>query len=487
MFLVVGFTLVSFYILFGSSIQPLKTDNLPIKSTSDSHPLIAKAPFNPIAAADSPISEAGAESQKSPVKSIVSTATLVPQVQTIETVIAIEGVSSDDIDLFNSSSADVDFKTIARKLRVYKSLFDNSSEPQPSAKIEFLNKVETDLFAWSRLSFNSTLEMRKSFHGSGIVICVSNHLTKIAMSTLTMIREVHHSNLPFEVFYTGDGDLSIENRLLIETVSNTTTRDITKIFNNDELQISGWAIKGFALLASSFENAMLIDADVVFLQSPDVLFYSHIYKTHGALFFHDRSLYSHEAKTKEWFRSLMPDPPSPYSQSLRVFKDKTAHEQESGVVLINKRTNMPGLLATCTLNVGKIRSLAYSFVFGDKETFWLGFETVQEDYKFNGFLPGTIGQSKKTKEGKSEICGRQLLHVDEQQVPTWINGGIAESKYDSKSPLVKLEQYVMEPGEWTLHAENVACLVIDREPIAVSQLQRGIATRSGEIFLKIRG
>jgi hypothetical protein len=131
----------------------------------------------------------------------------------------------------------------------------------------------------------------------------------------------------------------------------------------------------------------------------------------------------------------MPEPQSDYSKTFRVFQDKTAHEQESGVVLINKKASLPGLLAACTLNVDKIRNLAYNFVYGDKETFWLGFEMVGQSYRFNGFFPGTIGEPKKKDGSKTEICGRQIMHVDEQRVPSWINGGIAESKVISKTYL----------------------------------------------------
>lgn len=343
---------------------------------------------------------------------------------------AVSEIPESESKLFEGTGDAVDFKIIAQQLRTFKKYHDLSYDGDKISKdkADFLAKTEKVLFSWIEPTFKNTIEMRKSFKGDGIVVCAGNHIADLALSTLRMIREVHRSDLPFEVFYIGDGDLSVENRKKFEEIPNTVTRDITKIFNNDILKLGGWAIKGFAILASSFENAMLIDSDVVFIQSPDTLFSSYLFKTYGALFFHDRSLFSHAEKTKQWFKDLLTPTQSEYSKGFRVFQDKTAHEQESGVVLINKKKNMPGLMATCTLNVDKIRNLAYDFVFGDKETFWLGFEAVSQPYRFNGFFPGTIGESKRDKNGKTEICGRQLMHLDEQQVPTWINGGIAESK-----------------------------------------------------------
>lgn len=346
-------------------------------------------------------------------------------------------IPEEESKLFSGNGDTIDFKVIAGQLRTFKKYHDMSfnGAKMSEYKTAFLSKIENDLFSWIKLSFKSTVEMRNSYKGSGIVICAGNNIADLALSTMRMIREVHQSDLPFEVFYTGDGDLSPDNRKRFEKISNTVTKDITKIFDNDILKISGWAIKGFAILASSFENAMLIDSDVVFIQSPETLFSSYLFKSYGALFFHDRSLYSHGDKTKNWFEDLLSPTQSEYSKSFRVFHDKTAHEQESGVVLINKKANLPGLMATCTLNVDKIRNLAYDFVFGDKETFWLGFEAVGQSYRFNGFFPGTLGEVVKNKDGKDEICGRQIMHVDEQQVPTWINGGIAESKVRPQSNL----------------------------------------------------
>ncbi|KAJ3314536.1 hypothetical protein HDV04_006075 [Boothiomyces sp. JEL0838] len=365
----------------------------------------------------------------------------------------------------------IDFKRVGQQFRTYRKyheqLWDKYSKATKSEKesiIAAASSLDKTLFSWIK-GFKSTIDMRDSFEGTGLVICAGNHQTNLAISTLRIIRDVHGSKIPFEVFYNGDGDLSRENRAKFEKVPNTKTVDIQKILDNNQIKIGGWAIKSFALLASSFDKAMLIDADVVFLQSPDVLFDGKLFEKNGALFFHDRSLYSHGEETLNWFKSLMPDPMSEYASKMRVFKGTTAHEQESGVVLINKRENMLGLLATCILNVDNYREIAYKRVFGDKETFWVGFESIEEKYIFNPRYPGAAGELKEVEgELKYEICARQLLHVDENSLPIWINGGIAVSKYDSSSPLAKLEYYNYEPGEWTLLSENRACLKVKEKP-----------------------
>ena len=182
----------------------------------------------------------------------------------------------------------------------------------------------------------------------------------------------------------------------------------------------------------------------------------------------------------------MPSPASAFSQTLRIFNGQTAHEQESGVVLINKNTNLLGLLATCLLNVGEIRDFSYERVFGDKETFWLGFETIQERYIFHPPLPGAAGIGKVTKNGEHEVCGRQLIHVDSLGIPIWVNGGIAISKYDRNSELAPLTHFLSEPGSWTLHAENRACLKRTAPAIEFSPSMQELIKKSGEIMLEER-
>ena len=403
------------------------------------------------------------------------------------------------VQLFSTSLIDgdiIDFKKIGQKLRIYSELVNSISSSKKSKKrSDWLEKIESHIFPWIQ---QSSLDLIDSFQGTGLVMCIGNGQTKMAAAGLKMIRQVHQSTIPIEVFYLGDQDLSEANRNFLNEIPFTTTRDITKIFNNDILKLSGWAIKPFALLASSFRHAMLIDADVVFLQNPEVLFYSQLYAKNHALFFHDRSLFSHQDSTINWFKDLIPSDKLNRTQHLRVFNKKSAHEQESGVVLVDKKKNTHGLLASCTLNTGSIRSKSYDFVFGDKETFWLGFETVSASYQFNGYFPGTIGvlkeqneqneqkeqKEQKEKEKKYEICSRQLLHLDENESPIWINGGIQESKYDHSGPLAKMEYYTVEPGEWTLHESNMACLAVTREPKALPKVLAGILSESGSVLLE---
>ena len=127
-------------------------------------------------------------------------------------------------------------------------------------------------------------------------------------------------------------------------------------------------------------------------------------------------------------------------------------------MLIDKSKRLFGLLATCTLNIGKIRDEVYQRVYGDKETFWLGFEAAQEGYIFNPSYPGAIGVSTRADD-KETICSRQLLHAIDNE-PVWLNGGLAINKDVSESPPATLKDWVVEPGHWKL-IDNGACLIKD--------------------------
>lgn len=153
--------------------------------------------------------------------------------------------------------------------------------------------------------------------------------------------------------------------------------------------------------------------------------------------------------------------------------------------MINKEECLVGLLTTCTLNNGDIRDYAYHRVFGDKETFWLGFEAVNEQYQFSPRLPGAMGPAEKTDDGY-KICARQLMHLSpENEEPLWINGGIAESKYEKDSPVAKLEDWVVEPGKWELHANNLACLTTGKRTMVEGKLAK-VIKESGNILLADR-
>lgn len=77
------------------------------------------------------------------------------------------------------------------------------------------------------------------------------------------------------------------------------------------------------------------------------------------------------------------------------------------------------------MNTKAARAYVNLHVFGDKETFWLACELTSTPYYFNPFYTGMIGHYET---GAKEMCSVQLLHLDAEERPFWINGGLRTNK-----------------------------------------------------------
>jgi hypothetical protein len=243
------------------------------------------------------------------------------------------------------------------------------------------------------------------------------------------------------------------------------------VFDANLIKTKGWAVKAFALLASSFQNAILMDADVSFLQPPGNILKSALYGSKRALFYQDRSMCSVTLQMLSdanlWIKKMAPKLFILETDNNRFAKLLSSHQQESGVVVIDKKARFVGLLATCLLNVDRIRDEAYKHMYGDKETFWIGFEIVGEPYSFNPYIPGSISTDQSVDDqGASKICSVQMVHVDENYNPIWINGGLTENKnFGHKTTVPEYKYYLLETnrlghqqGTWSLKDGWYFCL-----------------------------
>jgi len=103
---------------------------------------------------------------------------------------------------------------------------------------------------------------------------------------------------------------------------------------------------------------------------------------------------------------------SSFPATTRLFRGLSSHEVESGLVLVNKSKRFLGMLAACKLNSKWERELwSYKVFYGDKETFWLGFEMIQEPYAFLRSYGGVIGELRQDND--QAVCGVQM-HMDHQ-------------------------------------------------------------------------
>ncbi|KAJ3297759.1 hypothetical protein HDU79_002233 [Rhizoclosmatium sp. JEL0117] len=292
----------------------------------------------------------------------------------------------------------------------------------------------------------------------GIVFSTGKEHFEYAVHAILSLRQTLNCKLPIQVQYMGPEDLDPEMLTALSSIPNVETVDILSKFGNSE--VSGWAIKPFAMLASSFQTAIFIDADALFFQDPEVLVKSSkLFKKHGQLFYRDRTLFQPKYDSLEWFRTITPVL-SKYASTLRYTTGKSHHEMESGVVVIDKsRTDaLHSLLLTCQLNSKVERDIAYSHVYGDKETFWFSWEMLRAPFEFVPNSGGTLGGMTPT----GSVCG-PLFHTDEYSQPLWWNGGLFECKYITTEKYLRFDYAAFDTDgtghTWEMYGEMPLCLL----------------------------
>ncbi|KAF9152694.1 hypothetical protein BG015_004863 [Linnemannia schmuckeri] len=418
------------------------------------------------------------------------------------------------------------FLTLTKRFRIYRSLwqylqsyydasvaerrqeeFFSAPPKEIAADVDFLQRLEQASFPWIERDHKTSYALYNKVKdgGRGIVMCVGNGHAKFARTAVKALREVVKTKLPIEIFYTGPIDLSPENRAWFESIENVKTIDVTTLVNNELIIIEGWSAKPFALLVSSFSEVILMDSDVYYMIDPALLFEDDGYKETGTLYFYDRTLFpGYQRPKKEWMETFLPTM-SNHPAKTRWFRNKGDHEMESGVVVFNKKDHFLGLLAICKLNdLHERKQVTYKWTWGDKESFWIALEMIQERYSFIRFGGGVIGnvgdaipfkqvlpkdeidrynqgedlvatnpinpdtgETKHVeKPNRDRVCGN-MLHFDPKGQPLWWNSGVVRNKFVKNSPYLKYAAFMRdEDGNWDFEQ---TCLV-QKNPGAIMEV-----------------
>lgn len=216
------------------------------------------------------------------------------------------------------------------------------------------------------------------FSGRGIVICGGG--AKYFTPAWVCIRLLRHlgCTLPIEFWHLGKDEMDDSMRALLEPFQVRAVDAFEVRKKIPVRRLGGWELKPYAILHSQFEEILFLDADNVPVVDPTFLFDDPQFKKTGAIFWPD---YGRFEKTEViWTSCGIPRPAGP--------------EFESGQMVVNKAVCWRALRLALWFN--EQSDFYYQYLYGDKETFHLAFEKLQQPYTLVPHpihtLPGTMCQ-----------------------------------------------------------------------------------------------
>lgn len=239
----------------------------------------------------------------------------------------------------------------------------------------------------------------------GFIIAVPSKYENFTYKNVLTIRYKYKIEDPIELWEIGS-EITDKTRELLKKISNIHFKNVAEYTDNPDFW-KGFQIKAFILKHTSLTEPILCDADITFYTNPYIIFNDNQYIKTGTFFFRDlaRWKFSNLHKTdfkfqsidfynkrKQFILSLLPKKSKyfpkewEYLYSSEIPKTPVYEAyQESGVVYINKNTNIDAVDKIYELN--KNHEYTYQYIWGDKETFWLSFLCVNKPYAINNLFP----------------------------------------------------------------------------------------------------
>ncbi|KAG3111200.1 hypothetical protein PI124_g9690 [Phytophthora idaei] len=287
----------------------------------------------------------------------------------------------------------------------------------------------------------------------GILLCLHDDILELGISLIRELRclgnkepiEVHHchdlTRPSVDLLFGLDDNIQVVDLCERYVIKKVISDEMAKSFQ------SYW-IKPLAVHFTSFEELIFLDADAILLKDPAVLRDNEGYKKNGTLFFYDRVINNNQYLNKktdkgpiylhQWLKSfdykrfgLQYVDPSPAFKKSFAYRGKTAHEQDSSMLLINKR-NAEKAMKVLWFLITEHRFI-YEFSWGDKEAFWLSYEFSHTPYFFSPWGASVVSATpnKDMERHPDTLCG-SLAHFD----PTLNASAPAELLYVNGRSLV---------------------------------------------------
>ena len=120
------------------------------------------------------------------------------------------------------------------------------------------------------------------FAGRGIVICAGGQrYFTCAWVLIWLLRHVHQTKLPIQVWHLGRQELSEAMQLLLEEQGVEVVNAETVLQRHPATIAGAWPLKPYAIANSRFREVIFLDADTVPLADPAVIFDLDLYRRVG--------------------------------------------------------------------------------------------------------------------------------------------------------------------------------------------------------------
>jgi len=237
----------------------------------------------------------------------------------------------------------------------------------------------------------------------GIIIPCPAKYENICLSNIQKIRDYGCSCL-IEIWEAGV-EISSSVRDELSKINNVQFKNVADYCDNPHFW-KGFQIKVFALYYTQIEECIIIDADVTFFKNPEIIWKDENYIRTGTYFFRDLDKWQFTElsnfvseqenkfsslifylKRRMFIRKLIPIKTNIFpSEWNYIYEDETPNNvkeayQESGVVFINKKIHKLSIEYIYQLN--EYYPQTYQYVWGDKETFWIGCVMAGNEFYMN--------------------------------------------------------------------------------------------------------
>ncbi|CCK70274.1 alpha-mannosyltransferase KNAG_0D05360 [Huiozyma naganishii CBS 8797] len=315
-----------------------------------------------------------------------------------------------------------------------------------------LHPAQLDIHNHNRNFWRSWSNMAQ---GRGIVTTFSAKKFSDFFFRQLKVLQYHNNELPIQIIVQ-DNEFSDDFIAEIAAAGERTKQSlylvkISKLLDPaNQKYLSGWINKLLANLFNTFEEFILLDADVVPYAAPHTYFSTKEYTSTGLYMFQDRALLSEtETICTDTLNSLEPSKQEvellgsylqfTHTMDLQgktqeestytaLFKKKLPHNVETGLVTANKKSKMFGLVTSLMLNLNtKLRACFW----GDKEFYWLGPLFAGVSYTIEPTPAALTGFPLRRYENdiyqNTTLCDTHIAHVRDHEL-SWINGGLRTFK-----------------------------------------------------------